>query len=223
MGLRRGEHCIWVCVPYLNHAGTANVIKWWGDAPAYDPEPTLAYGRATVREVCEKFGGDAERVVLAGFSRGGDRGQLSRAARRRDRETMARVYLLQSVRWRADDLAISGRGPGVGTGAAAAAEGAGRSSFAARLRMPLRRSGICARRGHGTRGAFTVVGTGFRNHNDAWVLRPLRGADAAAGMAARGGALTPQNQDACVGWMGLHLSHPERSRRIPSNNQRHRW
>ena len=32
--------------------------------------PTLAYCRAAVREVCDQYGGDAKRVVLAGFSRG---------------------------------------------------------------------------------------------------------------------------------------------------------
>ena len=69
-GLTEGKGAIWLCVPYLNHAGSANALTWWGDAPSYDPEPTLAYCRAAVREVCEKYGGDASRVVLAGFSRG---------------------------------------------------------------------------------------------------------------------------------------------------------
>jgi hypothetical protein len=69
-GMTGGEKCLWVCLPYLNGAGMDNVIKWWGDAPAYDPEPTLRYARATVRHLVEKYGGDTKRVVLAGFSRG---------------------------------------------------------------------------------------------------------------------------------------------------------
>ncbi len=170
-GITAGQRCIWVCLPYLNHAGTANVTKWWGDPPEYDPAPTLAYCRATVRFVCEKFGGDAQRVVLAGFSRG----------------SIACNYLGlfddETARlWRG--LICYSHYDGVYP--AWPFPGADRASAAARLqRLAGRPEFICGENSNASvterylreaglweKGAFTVVGTGFRNHNDAWVLRP---------------------------------------------------
>ena len=69
-GLSGGEGYIWLCLPYLNSKGTKNVRKWWGDAPDYDPVPTVNYCKQTVQEICEKFGGDEKKVILCGFSRG---------------------------------------------------------------------------------------------------------------------------------------------------------
>ena len=46
------------------------VRQWWGDPPDHDPRPTLEYAKRTVAQVCQDFGGDTERVVLMGFSRG---------------------------------------------------------------------------------------------------------------------------------------------------------
>jgi carboxylesterase type B len=42
-----------------------NATRWWGDV-----EETKRYCIATVRDVCARYGGDASRVVLMGFSRG---------------------------------------------------------------------------------------------------------------------------------------------------------
>jgi len=170
-GMTEGKRCIWVCLPYLNHAGTANVIKWWGDPPEYDPEPTLTYGRATVRYVCEKFGGDSTRVVLAGFSRGSIAGNYLGL---HDDETarLWRGFVCYShydgalTNWpypnadRASALARLGRLGGRPQFICAERDGA------ARTEQYLRETGSW------DKGAFTVMGTGFRNHNDAWVLRP---------------------------------------------------
>ena len=57
-------------MPYLNGDGTANVTTWWGDPGKYQAQPTVDYCKRTVAEVCERFGGDPEAVVLCGFSRG---------------------------------------------------------------------------------------------------------------------------------------------------------
>ncbi len=170
-GLTAGEGAIWVCVPYLNAAATANVVTWWGDPPAYDPESTLAYVRATVRFVCEKYGGDPARVVLAGFSRG----------------AIAANYLglhddATARLWRA--FICYSHYDGVRTGWPY--PGADRASAAARLRrLGGRPQFICGEganaagterylreSGLSDAGKFTITGTGFRNHNDAWVLRP---------------------------------------------------
>lgn len=63
-GLSAGR-CIWVVLPYVNPAHTANELNWWGDE-----EATAGYAKANVPRICEQFGGDAAAVVLCGFSRG---------------------------------------------------------------------------------------------------------------------------------------------------------
>jgi hypothetical protein len=169
-GMTGGERCIWVCLPYLNGAGTGNVIKWWGDAPGYDPEPTVKYARATVRFLTENYGGDSAQVVLAGFSRGAIAGNFLGL---HDDETakLWRGFVCYShydgVRaW-----------PYPGSDRAAATERLrrlkGRPQFicgegnnASETERYLREIGMWEA------GAFTIVGTGFRNHHDAWALRP---------------------------------------------------
>jgi hypothetical protein len=170
-GITEGKGCIWLCLPYLNHAGAADVIKWWGDAPEYDAEPTLAYCRAAVKDVCERFGGDAQRVVLAGFSRGAI---ACNYLGLHDDATAAlwRGFICYShydgvrTTWpypsadRASALErlqrLKGRPQFI----------CGESSNAAMTERYLREVGVWDKE------KFTVVGTGFRNHNDAWVLRP---------------------------------------------------
>jgi hypothetical protein len=170
-GISEGKGCIWICIPYLNNAGTANVIKWWGTPPTYDPEPTLAYCRATVRHVCEKFGGDPARVVLAGFSRGAIAANFLGL---HDDET-ARLWRGFVCYSHYDGVHTTWPYPG-----------ADRASALARLeRLKGRPQFICGENNNSaetegylravdawSKGIFTIVPTGFRNHNDAWTLRP---------------------------------------------------
>ena len=158
-------------MPRVYHAGTANVIKWWGDPPAYDPEPTLRYCRATVRHVCEKFGGDPRRVVLAGFSRGAIACNFLGL---HDDET-ARLWRGFVCYSHYDGVRTNWPYPGADLASAQArlARLKGRPQFicgentnAAETERYLRDTDSW------DKGAFTIVGTGFRNHNDAWVLRP---------------------------------------------------
>jgi hypothetical protein len=69
-GLGGNDGYIWICLPYLNSAGTHNVSQWWGTPPDYSPKATLEYAQKAIADVCEKFNGDRERLVLIGFSRG---------------------------------------------------------------------------------------------------------------------------------------------------------
>jgi hypothetical protein len=66
-GISGGVGFIWVCMPFVQRSGPEleNAITWWGDV-----EESKRYCRKTVALVCEKFGGDPKKVVLAGFSRG---------------------------------------------------------------------------------------------------------------------------------------------------------
>jgi len=67
-GLSGGAGMIWVSLPFVDVAADGskrNCLRWWGNV-----EETKRYCTATVRDVCERYGGDEARVVLCGFSRG---------------------------------------------------------------------------------------------------------------------------------------------------------
>ncbi len=172
-GLSAGQDFIWLCLPYLNSAGDKLATKWWGEPPNYDPEPTLKYCRTAVDAICDDFHGDPSRVVLCGFSRGG----------------LACNYLglhdeRTSKLW-CGFLAYS-HYDGVRNWPYPDCD---RESAAVRLqRLGTRPQFICAE-GDGVEATreylnslelanvvhldrLTFASTGFRNHNDAWILRP---------------------------------------------------
>jgi predicted esterase len=64
-GISGGQGFIWVGLPFIADSGQQNQLWWWGDVQA-----TIEYCREAVALVCEQFGGDAEAVILCGFSRG---------------------------------------------------------------------------------------------------------------------------------------------------------
>lgn len=64
-GISGGEGMIWVSLPFVDTKQKKHALNWWGDADA-----TAAYCRATVERICNDYGGDRDRVILAGFSRG---------------------------------------------------------------------------------------------------------------------------------------------------------
>jgi hypothetical protein len=167
-GLSAGRGFIWLCSPYLNEKGGAIAIKWWGDAPTYDPQPTLKYLRDTVKSVCHDYGGDESKVVLCGFSRG----------------AIACNYLGlyddETARLWCGFLSYS-HYDGVKTWPYPHSD---RESALARLkRLGNRPQFIC---GEGSNAQeteaylrpllpnadLTFLSTDFRNHNDAWTLRP---------------------------------------------------
>ncbi|MEZ5385300.1 MAG: hypothetical protein R3F13_07290 [Prosthecobacter sp.] len=167
-GLSGGRGFIWLCVSYLNAKGDQIAIKWWGDAPTYDPQPTLKNLRETVKAVCRDFSGDESRIVLAGFSRG----------------AIACNYLglyddETAKLWRA--FFAYSHYDGVKTWPY---PNSGRESALVRLkRLGDRPQFICGENtnAQGTEqylrpllpnADLTFLSTGFRNHNDAWTLRP---------------------------------------------------
>ena len=63
-GMTRGRGAIWISLPFVDASGHV-AENGWGD-----PERTAEFCVATVEDVCERFSGDRDRLVLTGFSRG---------------------------------------------------------------------------------------------------------------------------------------------------------
>jgi hypothetical protein len=64
-GVSAGKRFIWVSLPFVQPDESGISRQWWGSADA-----TVAYCFRTVRDICRNFGGDPNRVLLCGFSRG---------------------------------------------------------------------------------------------------------------------------------------------------------
>jgi len=67
-GLSGGQDYIWLVLPYIEKhpdGSLANCLQWWGDIAE-----TKKYCLKTIESVCVQYGGDRERIVLCGFSRG---------------------------------------------------------------------------------------------------------------------------------------------------------
>ena len=174
-GLSAGRGFIWLCVPYLNTKGDQIAIKWWGDAPGYDPQPTLKNLRETVKSVCHDYSGDEAKIVLAGFSRGAI---ACNYLGLHDDET-AKLWCAYFAYSHYDGVK---KWP---------YPGSDRESALLRLnRLGNRPQFIC---GEGSNAQETeaylrpllpntdliFLSTGFRNHNDAWTLRPSPARDKA--------------------------------------------
>ena len=64
-GLCSGVGMIWVSLPFVDPKTGKHAVKWWGD-----PDATADYCKQTVARICSEYGGDADNVILTGFSRG---------------------------------------------------------------------------------------------------------------------------------------------------------
>ena len=172
-GVTEGKGAIWVSAPFVDGTGKGIAEKWWGDAPTYDSLPTREYVRALVKEVCAHWGGDPECVVLAGFSRG------SIAVNRvglEDDETakLWRAFLCFShydgvQKWPYPEAGSVSAKVRLGRLGARPQFICGEYKNPEETREYLERT---TEKAPQALRQFTFVSTGFRNHNDAWVLRP---------------------------------------------------
>jgi hypothetical protein len=168
-GLTAGAGMIWVCLPFVQvfDEHKENAEKWWGDV-----EETKAYCRKTVALLCDKYGGDPKKVVLAGFSRGAI-GCNYIGLHDDEIATLWRGFFLYSQ--------YDGQQTSWGY------EGADRASALERLkRLNGRPQWISMERSvdhlrdyvtsTGIEAPFTFQTIPFRNHSDQWVLRdtPVR-------------------------------------------------
>jgi hypothetical protein len=166
-GMSGGRGMIWVSAPFVEVAGDGakrNAEKWWGDV-----EETKRYLKATVAEVCAQFGGDPERVVLAGFSRG----SIGCHYIGLHDEEMAGLWRAFVCHSHFDGVIEKWPYPG-----------ADRGSALERLKRLGNRPEWISHEGGtgqteaylkdtGVQGEWTFMAMPYRNHTDAWVLRPI--------------------------------------------------
>ncbi|MDX1948480.1 MAG: hypothetical protein SFU86_24050 [Pirellulaceae bacterium] len=165
-GMSAGMDCIWVCLPFVNAEKEQQQLQWWGNADA-----TVAYCKAAVKLVCEQFGGDPERLVLCGFSRGAI---ACNYIGLRDDE-IARLWRCMVVHSHYDGVR---RWPHDDADPESARQRLARLSK--RPQFISHEANIDATRkylqdsGFGRIDEqFTLVALPFPNHTDGWVLRPI--------------------------------------------------
>jgi hypothetical protein len=188
-GLSGGKGFVWACVPFLNEAGDQTAITWWGDAPDYRPNSTVAFLKRAVPALCERFSGDTERVILCGFSRGAI---ATNAIGLHDDEIAAlwRAFLCYSHYDGGDP-----RWPFAGADSASARQRLARLKGRPQLicsESPLETTRLYLQ-STGVSGDFTFLETGFRNHSDAWTLRPSPARDTARRWLAELVKMPPQS------------------------------
>lgn len=64
-GLSAGKEMIWVSLPFVDPQTKDHARNWWGD-----PDQTARYCQAAIDFICQHYGGDPDRLILCGFSRG---------------------------------------------------------------------------------------------------------------------------------------------------------
>ena len=171
-GMSGGKEFIWICTPYLNADGKKIATRWWGDKPKFDPKPTVSYCKKLVPFICEKYSGDPKRVVIAGFSRGA----IAVNYIGLHDDEIAKLWCGFVAYSHYDGAKLWGY------------PASDRKSAHVRLqRLKGRPQFICHEGGTKSwgltsakecideskvKGMFTFVPTSFRNHADAWTLRP---------------------------------------------------
>lgn len=161
-GISGGRDYIWLCLPYISEDGKHNQLTWWGDVKA-----TVTYAKREVTRVCEQWGGDPDKIVLCGFSRG----------------AIACGY----IGLHDDEIAALWRAFIPYSHYDGVHEWAYPESDKASAQMRLQRingrpsffidTSVTATRAHiesmGIEAPFTWYVLPFRNHNDAWALRDI--------------------------------------------------
>ncbi len=161
-GISGGTNFIWLCLPFVNAQEKKVAPNWWGDV-----EATIAYCKQAVRRVCSDFGGDPQSVILCGFSRG----------------AIACGYIGLhddeiAALWRA--FILYSHYDGVSRWSYPASDAA--AAVARMQRLKGRPTFVCQEGSveatkkfvgaSGVQAPFTFQPVPFRNHNDAWTLRP---------------------------------------------------
>ncbi|MGY8690995.1 MAG: hypothetical protein ACKVHP_25055, partial [Verrucomicrobiales bacterium] len=174
-GLTEGKGYLWLCLPFLNEANTTNVTQWWGDKPTYNPAMTIDYCKKVVPWICQTYGGDPKRVILCGFSRGAI--AVNHIGLHDD--AIASLWCA-SIAYSHYDGVIESWGYPNGDRTSARTRLtrlAKRPQFILHEVSDRKSNNLAATRSYLEKtgvdlNTFRFLETGFRNHNDAWTLRP---------------------------------------------------
>jgi len=171
-GITGGTGFIWLCLPFLDGEGKAPVRNWWGSKPDLNAAPTVAYAKKAVPWICRQYGGDSSRVVLAGFSRGAIACNFIGLYD----DEIARLWRAFIPYSHYDGVRSWDYTESTGPTVLARLRRLGprpqfichevdeKEMYLDRAKSYLEQTGVA--------GDFTFQSTGFRNHNDAWLLRP---------------------------------------------------
>ncbi|MCB1224514.1 MAG: hypothetical protein KDK99_01775 [Verrucomicrobiales bacterium] len=165
-GLSGGQGCLWLCLPFVEKTATGlrAAETWWGDV-----EQTKRYAIATVREVCRQWQGDEQRVILCGFSRGAIGCNFIGL----HDDAIARLWRAFFCHSHYDG--VRERWPYAGADRASALRRLQR--LGGRPQWISHEGSVQATQayleGCGVTGEWTFQAIPFRNHSDAWLLRPL--------------------------------------------------
>jgi hypothetical protein len=171
-GITEGTGFIWLCLPYLDGEGKKNVRQWWGTPPQRDPRPTVEYCKKAVPWVCEEYGGDPNRIILCGFSRGAIACNFIGLWDEQIAVLWSGIFAYSHYdgvhTWGhpgADKESAKKRLQRLGdTPQLICHEWTDKKSELEQTRVYIRSTSI--------NGNFTFMETGYRNHNDGWTLRP---------------------------------------------------
>jgi hypothetical protein len=162
-GISGGRGFLWVCLPYVSSDHMHDQETWWGDV-----EATVDYCKKAVPRICKQFGGDADAVILAGFSRGAIAcnyiGLHDDEIARLWRAFVVHSHYDGVLRWHyADDDPQSA--------AKRLARLKGRPQFISQeVSIEATRKYLQV---HRDAGAFTFQALPYRNHTCGWVLRDI--------------------------------------------------
>ena len=166
-GLSAGKGFIWVCMPFVESTAGGikqNATRWWGTV-----EETKRYCIETVHDVCARWGGDPDRVILCGFSRG----SIACNYIGLHDDEIAPLWAGFFCHSHYDGVIEAWRYPL-----------SDRASALTRLRRLVSRPQFISHEGSvaatekwlsstGLKGRWTFVGLPYRNHSDEWVLRDI--------------------------------------------------
>lgn len=168
-GISAGKGFIWLCLPYIGpkDGKLSNIPIWWGEVAE-----TKKYCHAALREVCAKYGGDTNKVFLAGFSRGA----IACNYIGLHDEEIAKLWC---------GFIAHSHYDGVRKWPYADSD---REAALIRLKRLHGRPQFISHEGGtaetkkyleetGVKGYFTFVDFPYRNHTDEWVLRPIKERD----------------------------------------------
>lgn len=171
-GLSGGYGAICMALPFLDGHGCL-APTWWGTTKSGEPNLTIEWWDKYIRQTCEKYNGDPNRVILVGFSRG----SIAVNAVGLSTDEAAGMWKAAVCYSHYDGV---GNWPFPKSDAASAIERLKRlgnrpqyiisespiegPSFSDQAKEFIDKSGVT--------GDFTYATTGFINHSDQWALRP---------------------------------------------------